>query len=68
VFVVASSDVSCLNVTLHTCSTFHFIQFKTITHTQIYLAHDLMQYVVEPILKFNAVCPHNFTTLRRLSK
>lgn len=52
-----------------TFSTFHFIQFKTVTHTEIYLAHDLTQCVVEPILKFNVVCPpHNFTTLRRLSK
>lgn len=26
-----------------------------------------MQYVADPIFKFDVVCPHDFTTLRRLS-
>lgn len=47
--------VSCLNITLHTCSTCHFIQLKTVTHTEIYVARDLTQCAVEPILKFNVV-------------
>jgi hypothetical protein len=69
VFLVANCGVFCLNVMLHTCSTFHFIQFRTVTHTEIYMAHDLTQRVVESILKFNVVCPpHNFTTSRRLSR
>jgi len=41
---------------LQTCSTFHFIQFKTVTHSAIYLAHDVVQYVAEPILTYILRC------------